>query len=175
MYGTLAGANDYFAARGNSEWAAAADDDKTAALQRATDYIDGRYRVLLATGRWASQFTGRRTDGRNQDNEWPRTGAVDYDGNAIDPDVVPDEVERATYEAASRELAEPGSLSPDYVASSQVTSEQVGSIKVTYAGAQSSSGTQDGGAPNRPVIPAIDEILAPLLRPPLVLPALMVV
>ncbi|MCJ8032889.1 hypothetical protein MU462_14385, partial [Staphylococcus aureus] len=60
--------------------------------------------------------------------------------------------------------------SPDYVASEAVTKEKVGPIEVTYADASAA-----GQVPNRPVVPAIDEILAPLLRTPAVLPAVRVV
>ncbi|KAG1322096.1 hypothetical protein G6F63_013518 [Rhizopus arrhizus] len=115
-------------------------------------------------------FPGVRTAGRGQPNEWPRTGAVDYDGDPIQPDEVPDEVERGAYEAALRELASPGSLSPDYVATEAVTKEKVGPIEVTYA-----DSTAAGQVPNRPVVPAIDEILAPLLRTPATFPAVRVV
>lgn len=170
MYGTLEGADSYHQARGNAAWAAGSDDARIGALVRATDYIDGRYRVLLASGRWSSMFPGVRTAGRGQPNEWPRTGASDYDGDPIQPDEIPEEVERATYEAALRELASPGSLSPDFISSEAVTREKVGPIEVTYADAPVA-----GQLPNRPVIPAIDEILAPLLRTPAVGPAVRVV
>ncbi|KRG47348.1 hypothetical protein ARC20_03185 [Stenotrophomonas panacihumi] len=171
MYGTLEGADGYHAARGNTAWGEGSNEARTAALVRATDYIDGRYRYLLPSGRWASMFPGVRTEGRGQPNEWPRTGAVDYDGNELPIDLVPDEVERATYEAAVRELTEPGSLSPDFVASAQVTREKVGPIDVTYAAAEG-EGT---ATPNRPVVPVIDEILAPLLLTRLTSPAVLVV
>jgi hypothetical protein len=170
MYGTLEGADSYHEARGNAAWAAGSDEARTGALIRATDYIDGRYRVLLASGRWSSMFPGVRTAGRGQPNEWPRTGASDYDGDPIQPDEIPEEVERATYEAALRELASPGSLSPDFISSEAVTREKVGPIEVTYADAAVA-----GQLPNRPVIPVIDEILAPLLRTPAVGPAVRVV
>ncbi|WP_367346453.1 DnaT-like ssDNA-binding protein [Stenotrophomonas bentonitica] len=170
MYGTLEGADSYHQARGNAAWGAGSDEARTGALIRATDYIDGRYRVLLASGRWSSMFPGVRTAGRGQPNEWPRTGAVDYDGDLIQPDEIPDEVERATYEAALRELVAPGSLSPDYVATEAVTREKVGPIEVSYADA-----SVTGQVPNRPVISAIDEILAPLLRTPAAGPAVRVV
>lgn len=170
MYGTLEDADSYHQARGNAAWAAGSEDARTCALIRATDYIDGRCRVLLASGRWASMFPGVRTAGRGQPNEWPRTGAADYDGDPIQPDEIPDEVERATYEAALRELVAPGSLSPDYVASEAVTKEKVGPIEVTYAEA-----TVGGQPPNRPAVPVIDEVLAPLLRTPATGPAVRVV
>ena len=160
MYGTLVGAGTYHTARGNSAWTGS-DADKTAALVRATDYIDGRYRVMLRTGKWVSMFRGSRTEGRSQDHEWPRLGATDAEGNAIDDDVVPIEVEYATYEAALRELVTPGSLSPDFVPNTQVTKEKVGPIELSYA-----DGSGTGSTPNRPIVPVIDEIIAPLIYEP---------
>jgi len=172
MYGTLEGADTYHHDRGNAAWTTGTDEARTAALVRGTDYIDGRYRVLLATGRWVSMFPGVRTAGRGQANEWPRTGARDNDGSPLPADQVPMEVERATYEAALREHASPGSLSPDYVASSAVTKEKVGPVEVSYAEAAASVG---GQPPNRPQVPLIDGILAPLLRTPSLMPAVRVV
>ncbi|AZR23488.1 DnaT-like ssDNA-binding protein [Xanthomonas vasicola] len=170
MYGTLAGADDYHLARGNTAWATGSEAARTAALVRGTDYIDGRYQVVLASGRWQSLFPGVRAAGRGQPNEWPRTGATDNAGAFIGPEEIPGEVERATYEAALRELARPGSLSPDFVASAQAIRKKVGPIEVAY-----SEKGADGGVPNRPVVTAIDEILGPLLRTPYVGPAVMVV
>ena len=168
IYGTLIDADTYHAARGNSAWAAGTEANRTAALVRATAYIDGRYRHQFATGRWQSMFPGTKTDGRAQELEWPRTNATNYEGNAIPDDEVPAEVEQATYEAALRELASPGSLSPDFVPAEQVTKEKVGPIEVQYA-------EPKGHAPTRPVIPAIDEIIAPVLMTPYRLPGAVVV
>lgn len=151
-YGTLAAADEYQAARGRAEWDAAAEAARTAALVRGSDYVDQRY-----TGTdCPATFPGQRAGGRAQERAWPRTGAVDRDGNPVDPGTVPDEVVRATYEAAYRELLAPGSLSPDYVPAEQVTREKVGPIEVSYADGA-------GGQANRPVVPVIDEILAGLL------------
>lgn len=164
IYGALIGANDYHAARGNAAWAAETVVDREAALRRATDYIDGRYRMQTAGGCWVSMFRGKRTDGRAQDLEWPRTGAKDSEGNAIPDDEVPVEVENATYEAALLELQNPGSLSPVFVASQLVTREKVGPIEVAY----SDTKVEGTMPPNRPVVPIIDDILAGLIcdRPP---------
>ncbi|AVY67168.1 DnaT-like ssDNA-binding protein [Xanthomonas translucens] len=170
MYGTLADADAYHLARGNAAWANGTEAARTAALVRGTDYVDGRYRVLLPSGRWASMFPGVRTAGRGQPNEWPRTGAVDYDGDPIQPDEIPVEVECATYEAALRELVKPGSLSPDFVSSALAVRKKVGPIEVEY-----SDKTVEGNVPNRPVVTVIDEILGPLLRTPALIPAVRVV
>lgn len=166
MYGSVSAADTYHTARGNTTWTGD-DATKTIALVRASDYIDGRYRYQLPSGAWASMFRGTKTDGRSQDAEWPRTDATDYEGEEIADDTVPTEVLNATYEAALRELVTPGILSPDFVPSEQAKREKVGPVEVEYFGTMGA----DGKPANRPVIPAIDEILAPLLIRPYDLPA----
>lgn len=151
-YGTIEAADEYHVARGRALWAEAADESRTAALVRGSDYVDQRYGSVEC----ASTFPGQRTGGRSQERAWPRTGVVDRDGNDVPSDAVPVEVERAAYEAAYRELNAPGSLSPDYVPAEQVTREKVGPIEVSYA-------SEAGGQGSRPVVPVIDEILAGLL------------
>lgn len=171
FYGNLIDAAAYHLARGNAAWAAAASDAiREAALTRGTDYIDGRYRHRFTTGRWESMFPGERTAGRAQDREWPRTGAADYDGNELPDDAAPIEVEHATYEAALRELVTPGSLSPDYVPAQLVKRRKVGPIEREFFEPKGEA----GDTPNRPVIPAIDEIIAPVVRMPYLLPAVTV-
>lgn len=124
-------------------------DEIDAALRRASLYIDGRYRV---------RFSGKRALGRSQTREWPRIDAIDTDCNDIPSDEVPIEVVNATYEAAFRELENPGSLTPDFVATEQVQSERVGPLSVTY---KSSSTTM--ASDTYPVVGTIDAILAPLI------------
>src|SRR5690606_22776375 len=133
MYGDISDASAYHVARGNTAWATYTSAQQLAALIRGSDYVDQRYREKLKSGRWVSMFSGAKTGGRNQAREWPRTGATDYEGNEIADDVVPVEVEHAAYEAALREAAAPGSLSPDYVPTERVTQETVGPITVKYA------------------------------------------
>lgn len=170
FYGTIEGADTYHSDRGNTAWTGA-DEVKTAALVRASAYIDGRYRWRLKSGRWQSMFRGVRAAGRDQALEWPRTGATDYEGNELPDDEVPDEVIQATYEAAVRELVSSGSLSPDYTAADQVTKEKVGPIEVQYAEAKAG----ENSLPNRPVVPTIDEIIAPVVFRPYEYPAVRVV
>lgn len=151
-YGTLTDADAYHAARGRADWLNGNTDARTAALVRGSDYVDARY---SAPG-CSLTFPGQRAGGRSQERAWPRIGVVDRDGAPVDAATVPSEIERASYEAAYRELQAPGSLTPDFVPAEQVTREKVGPIETTYA----SGG--DGQA-NRPIVPAIDEILAGLL------------
>jgi len=170
FYGTVAAADAYHAARANAAWTGD-DVAKQAALIRASVYIDGRYRKLLASGVWQSLFPGVKTEGRGQAREWPRTGAEDYEGHAIPSDQVPIEVEQATYEAALRELVEPGSLSPDFVAASTVKRQKVGPIEEEFSVAAGA----DGAASVRPVISIIDEMIAPVLVARCTLPVVFVV
>ncbi|WP_428029805.1 DnaT-like ssDNA-binding protein [Ancylobacter sp.] len=100
-YGTLAGWRAYATARGNGAPTSATDANGDAALLRASAYIDGLYGI---------RFAGRPTGGATQALAWPRTGAVDYYGQSIPPDSIPDRVVSAAYEAALLELASPGSL-----------------------------------------------------------------
>lgn len=86
MYGTVEGADDYHAQRGNEF----TSDMKEELLLRASEYID-RYRL---------RFPGSKTGGRSQVREWPRKGAVDLNGELIAEDEIPNEVVAATYEAA---------------------------------------------------------------------------
>lgn len=170
FYGTVAAADAYHAARANTAWAGD-EAAKQAALIRASAYIDGRYRKLMPSGVWVSLFPGTKTVGRAQAREWPRTGAVDYEGNRLSPIEVPVEVEQATYEAAIRELVSPGSLSPDYVASQTIKREKVGPLETEYVTA-----TGEGAAGSvRPVVSVIDEIIAPVLVTRYMLPAVVVV
>lgn len=149
FYGTSTGFTTYVTARG---YAAAIDpDDIEPALIVASEWIDGRYGAAFRAG---GTF---RTAGRAQDREWPRAGFVDGSGYPIAADEIPREIEKATYEAAYRQLVAPGSLSTDYVAAKSIKSAAVdGAVSVTYAGASSASDAQL-------VVPWIDQLLAPLL------------
>lgn len=93
-----------------------------------------RYVAGIGNGRWAA--------------EW-------------DSDAAPESVRFAIIEAAQRELAAPGSLSPDYVASKVVKREkkQVGPLakEMEYAEATSAASV-------RPHIEIIDQLLAGQLR-----------
>ena len=170
FYGSVEAADQYHQDRANTAWAGD-EVAKQAALIRASVYIDGRYRKLLASGAWQSWFPGVKTEGRGQAREWPRAGAYDYEGNPIPADQVPVEVEQATYEAALREIVEPGSLSPDFVSASLVKREKVGPLETEFA----VSVGADAAGSVRPVISIIDEMIAPVLVARYTLPAVFTV
>ncbi len=125
--------------------------DAEAAARRATVWLDATYR---------GRFTGRRTNGRAQALEWPRSGAYDNQvpPDYIESDEIPREIIDACIEAAVREKASPGSLSPDVTPGTVAKREKVGALEVEYF--------RGGGvADQRPIATVIDDILAPLLGP----------
>lgn len=157
-YGTLAAADAYFAARENTAWAAGSEADKQAALIRASGYIDGMVGLPVpATKSCVYVLPGKKAGGYEQLLQWPRTDAVDRLGEKIPGGVIPVAVEYATYQAAVRELASPGSLNPDFVASQIVQREKVGPLETEYAV------SKNGSPSNRPVIGDIDALLYPYL------------
>lgn len=147
-YGTIAGADEYHSERGNVEWAAATDPEKTAALVVASEWIDGKYR---------GSFPAYKTGERAQVREWPRNGGIDIYGYSIASDVVPDEIANATYEVAFRQITAPGSLSTDVTMGLNLKSARVeGAVAVEYAGGSTTFDYQLS-------IPAVDRILQPVL------------
>jgi len=152
-YGSVANADQYHSARGNTAWTGS-DPDKLAALFRASQYIDG-----MGQCDGMSLFPGVKTGGRTQVLAWPRAGAVDWSGAAILADEVRIEVQYATYEAALRELATPGSLSPDYVPATQVKREKVDVLETEYFT------PAEGVNPVRPVVSIVMDMLAPVMSP----------
>lgn len=147
-YVSVAAASAYATSRGLT-FPESPPDASEAALRRSTTWIDGQF---------GARFTGRKRNGRAQALQWPRTGATDADGFDVADDEVPDEIIRATCEAAIRELAAPGGLSPDVTGNEVIASASVdGAVSVTYAQ------RQDAIAGQRPIATVIDDILAGLI------------
>jgi hypothetical protein len=110
-YGTLDGAMAYHAvSAGGAAWsdASVTDEQRTAALVRASRSLDGQY---------GARFPGCPAAGRAQSLAWPRAGAFDFcqvPSEALPEDEVPAEIERATYALALVELRTPGASSPSF-------------------------------------------------------------
>ncbi len=119
-----------------------------AAARRATAWIDGEYR---------SRFQGAPTTAE-QALEWPRSGVM-YRGTELPEDIIHRKIKEATAEAAIRELANPGALSPDVIPGAIKTRVRVeGAVDVTYA--------EGAGAEGQiPVIKTIGDLLADFLKP----------
>lgn len=146
FYGTVAEADAYHAERGNAGWTGG-EATKEIAMRRGSAYIDQAYR---------SQFPGWPTDDRDQELEWPRNWASDIYGNSIAADEVPIEVKRASFEAALRELVEPGALQPDWSPSAQLKREKADVIEVENMAPY-------GPQSVLPVVNVIRGIIAPVL------------
>ena len=144
-YADLATALAYTAARG-VVWTGA-DADRETALRRATAWVDATYR---------GRFPGHRLNGRSQALEWPRQSATDAAGEIVESTTIPTEIVNATCEAAARELATPGGLSPDVTPSQSVRMESVGPISVTYAG-------RSDAEAYKPVLAVVNGILSSLI------------
>jgi len=148
-YGTEAGGLIYATERGRlPEWSEV--EDPEAALLVASEYIDANYGLL---------FGGWKTGGRAQDRQWPRVNAYVNDGSLNWPllpsDVVPDEVERATYELAMR-VGNGTVLTVDFNAAGSFKKAAVeGAVSVEFWG----SGT---AADAQTVFPIVTAILSPL-------------
>lgn len=139
-YGTDAGLTAYATGTGRT-----VSGDLTQLRTAATDYIDGTY--------W-HKFKGTAL---TDDNAYPRVGST----------VVPERVERATYEAALIVDADSSGLSTGAVTnagSGAIASEKVDVISVGYHAPNSSAMSDDTVTDNAPRYSAVENILMPLLK-----------
>lgn len=152
-YASVAQADAYHTARGNTSWTSAAEADKEAALVRATTALDASYQ---------SRYPGYPTHGRTQALQWPRQGAYSQVplGNGypapLATNEIPREIVYALSEAALQELTEPGAMAPIVAPDNYVTSESVaGAVSVTYA----------AGRPTTSYFAVVENALVSLLLP----------
>lgn len=146
IYGTAEGYHEYNQARHRA--VEKTDDEITAALLVASEWLDATYRRL---------FKGYKVGARDvQVREWPRYAVHDHYGSAVSSASVPLEVEHATYEAAWRHLEDATALSRDYTPNKYKSVQIVGAVSVVYAGSSVASDVQQQ-------FPIIDQILDPLL------------
>ena len=115
-----------------------------AAARRATAAIDGTY---------GARFIGVPASGQ-QALEWPRKDAW-YRGEELPDDSIPPKIVEAMCEAAIRELANPGSMSPDLKRGGKIKAVGAGSARVEFA----------DGAPATTVFQSIDGKLNGLVKP----------
>lgn len=130
-YASIADADAYHAERGGA-WTGT-DAQKTAALLKATAYLDGKYR---------SRWKGYRVQPVTQALEWPRS-SVEFDGysfrnsyravasNYYPTNVIPPEIVAATCELAVRALA--GPLAPDIAPGDRLVKKKIDVIEKEFA------------------------------------------
>lgn len=118
---------------------------------RGSAYIDATY---------GARFIGQRAVW-DQNDEWPRTGAVMASGVTVPADAIPRQVVLASYRAAVAE-AQGVSLSRVYDPvgnAGAVKREKVDVIETEYFSAPTDA------ASAAPVVAGLDSLLAPFLRP----------
>ena len=133
----------YHALRGNSAWAAGSELNQQYAIIRATQAVDSIYK-----GKWK----GEPTEYGAQELEWPRSG-VTVGSTSIDDDVIPAAIKKAVCEAALRELATPGSMTPDLDRGGEIKRVKADVVEVEYM----------DGANSTTTFTAIDGLLADLV------------
>lgn len=115
------------------------------------DQAIARARLFLDALPWE----GKKTDNRNQERQWPRTGVYDRDGFWVDQAVVPTEIKDANALLAIVEAANPGTLHPQVTTGELVKSVTAGDVQVVF---------RDAGGPSsaRPIVTRAMDMLEPL-------------
>lgn len=145
-YGTELGFTTYHTARGN-DVSAMSSAQILVALQVGTDYVDGRYGAC---------FVGRRADGYSQDEEWPRSGAVDMTGTVVPSTLVPNNIVYAAYEAGLANYNEAGVLTPSVAPSDRKVLTQVDVVKWSVIGGDSDMAL-------RTTLTRVEDLVSPLI------------
>lgn len=137
-YLTLAEAQEYFSRRlPIAEWEDA--DSQEVLLVMATRVLNALaqpFKVFVAGSngvghyRIRRQWTGAPAT-TTQRLAWPRTGMFDMNGNAIPPNVIPQDLKDATAELAGQLAKEDRTLDNDVVTQG-ITSVRAGSVSVSF-------------------------------------------
>jgi len=121
-------------------WVASTDALRTAALIKATRYIDGKYRRRFSSEKLSQA----------QALEWPRSWATDKRGYELVG--VPGAIKSATCEAALIALTE--DLAPSSARGGRIQNETMGPLSTTY----------EAGAPSETRYPSIERAIEPVVR-----------
>lgn len=141
---SVAQADAYHAARGNTAWAALEEGAKHTAL------INGSASMADAT---RYPFKGMKTGGYSQRQPWPRAGVVERHGDAVPDNAMPWQVVDAVCYLAG--VSSQGTdLNPDLKRGGKIKQKTIGPITTIYA----------DNAPTGTIYQAAYGILAPLLR-----------
>lgn len=125
FYGSAEGLKEYLSSRGKKLSDELTDDNINSALLIASEWLDGRFE---------SVWIGYKTDGYKQERSWPRTTAVVqvFPYYVYHTDEIPEQVVKATYEAAYREINSAGCLQTDYTPTPYQSVSVDGAVSVTY-------------------------------------------
>lgn len=155
---TLAAFQTYCAARGYY-LDSYVDTEQEQSIRKATVWVEG---IGGRTERLATRWPGKKASA-TQRRTWPRSGAKDVDGLAIDDATIPAAIEDAVCEAAFYDLGNPGVLHAVVTPTEVVKQEKVGPLSVTYADGKTSDDA-------RPMLTVVKDLLAGILIPDLVGP-----
>lgn len=153
IYGDVEGFKEYFTDRGKGEVLYEWDDDKIkSALLVASEWLDGQFETL---------WIGYKTEGFKQERSWPRTAAstVYFPYYNYEKNEIPEQVVKATYEAAYRECNEQGCLQTDFKPSRYKNVSVSGAVAVEYNDLVFSS------ADSQLEIPIIQKLMEHLVDP----------
>lgn len=148
FYGNAEDFKDYCISRGkeiNESWS---DSKIESALLVSSEWLDNQYEDI---------WVGYKIDFK-QERSWPRQAAViqKFPYYVYKTDEIPEQVIRATYEAAFRELTSFGSLQVDYTPNKYKSVSVDGAVSVEYASMNYSSDVQK-------VIPIIQDLMSVLI------------
>ena len=121
--------------------------------------------AIMRASLWLSSYPdwdGTMACGRGlQGLAWPRSGAVDCNGDSVPDDEVPFEVKQATYLAALAEISTPGLLSPIITPGQQTKRVKVDVIEEEYMtpADQGAKGSKNPVETLRPVLTAVNDLL----------------
>lgn len=153
IYGNVEGFKEYFTLRGKGENLYGWDDDKIqSALLVASEWLDSQFETL---------WIGYKTGGFTQERSWPRTAASTcfFPYHLYKNDDIPEQVVKATYEAAYRECNEPDCLDTDFKPSRYKNVSVSGAVSVEYNDLVFSA------ADSQLEIPVIQKLMEPLIDP----------
>lgn len=124
-YGNVDDFKTYCTSRGKSLPETWTNDMIESALLISSEWLDGEYEDI---------FIGYKANGYKQERSWPREAAVvqSFPYYLFAKDEIPQQVEKAVYEAAFRNLTSPGSLQVDFTPTQYKSVRVEGAISVEY-------------------------------------------
>lgn len=134
FYGNVDDFKEYFTLRGKEipeDW----DDSKIeSALLVSSEWLDNQFE---------NSWIGYKVE-FDQERSWPRQSAVvqSFPYHVYDKTEIPEQVAKATYEAAFRELTKQGSLQVDFTPNKYKSVSVDGAISVEYASISYASDVQ---------------------------------
>jgi hypothetical protein len=146
FYGSVIGFRTYHTARG-VDTTAYTDAAVEIELLKGSEWLDARYR---------GRYSGIKYGNRTQIRDWPRSDAYDLHKWSIPYDVIPAEVENATYEVTLKSLQTPGILNKDFTPSKYSQVSVTGAVHVQFLGSRDVADIQTRFA-------TVEQAIAPVL------------